>query len=115
MSKKRNLNLRNIKVRELKEALLKLQVITVGNDAKNNEVIEGNEWEVNYRITKERASQFPSFVVYMLRVSGPEENRLNLTSKFIELLGNPSKKFPLGIQPDIEYLCWEAKEIDQPG
>lgn len=111
--KKKGKKIKNLTLRELKEALAKLPVITVGTKAKNNQVIKGREQGAYYEITKERSSGYPDFVVYMLYVSGPQENRLSLTSLFIEKLGNPYTRFQNKNLPDAEYLYWIAEEVEE--
>lgn len=106
-------NIMTISQKELKNRLGKLEVINVGMKARNNQVIEGNAWGGHYRITKERTSSHPDFIVYMFCVSGSEESRLNLTSRFITLFGNPSKKFQISGFPDTEYFWWNATEIEE--
>jgi len=103
----KEIDITTITSKELKDRLSNLEVITVGAKAKDGQTITGRAYGTTYKITHERASSAPDFIVWVLRVFGPEDKRQELIKKFINLLGEPSNKFQIRGQSDIEYFYWE--------
>lgn len=115
MGKKREeINVMTITVRELREKLSRLPVITVGAVVKDNQIIEGNQEGTHYEITKEESSKFPGYACYVIKISGPSEDGcLSIISMFIALLGNPLLRFPSKIFPDTVFLYYDAEEVKE--
>lgn len=99
--------------KELRKALAKLPVITVGTIAQDHQIIEGNGNGAHYKITKETTPKLSSLVMYFLSVSGSEESRQKLISRFIEILGSPLNQYQTKVLPGIDFVCWNAEEIDK--
>jgi len=93
---------------KIREAMSRLPVITVGTIAQDHQIIEGNEYEAHYKITKETPPNFPGLTIYALSVSGVFESRQKVIDCFIEILGQPLSRFQPKTFPGIEFLCWQA-------
>lgn len=98
---------------KIREAMFRLPVITVGTIAQDHQIIEGDEYEAHYKITKETPSTFPGLIIYALSVSGAFENRQKVIDSFIEILGQPLNRFQSKVFPGIDFLCWQALTIDK--
>lgn len=114
MSKKRNkINLMTITGRELRKLLSHLPVIPGGARPKKHQMIEGNEGDAYFQITREESSNPPGYIFYAIRVSSSsKDKRLTLSSTFNILLGNPSMEFPAKALPNTDSFFWDAKQID---
>ena len=99
--------------KKLRKALSQLPVIPVGTIANDHQIIEGNEDSAHYKITKETPSNFPSLTLYSLSISGSSESRKRLIDCFTEVLGPPLNRFQSKVLPGIDFICWDAKEIDK--
>lgn len=108
MSKKINrIDIMTITISELKEKLSKLDVITAGKEAKNNQRIEGIYGDASFGVTKE---EFAGCVLWVLRVVGPSNDaRLHIISRFKELLDSKPIEFPAGALLNTDSLFWNAK------
>jgi len=90
------------------KALSQLPVIRVGTIPDDHQIIEGNEYEAHYKITKETSSTFPGLTIYALSVSGAFENRQKVIDSFIEILGQPLSRLQPKTFPGIDFLCWQV-------
>ncbi|PIR72561.1 MAG: hypothetical protein COU42_00810 [Candidatus Nealsonbacteria bacterium CG10_big_fil_rev_8_21_14_0_10_36_24] len=116
MSKKINtLNVRTMTVRELRKALLGLSDITIGTNAKDHQIIKGDEDTVHFEVTKMKLPNLPGRFVYVLQVFGTSrDNRDTVISSFIKLLGSPLREFPAGkTLPNTDFLYWDAEIVDE--
>ena len=95
-------------IQKIRQAMLRLPVITVGTIAEDHQIIEGDEYEAHYKITKEMPSTFPDLTIYALSVSGAIENRQKVIDSFIEILGQPLNRFQSKVFSDIDFLCWQV-------
>lgn len=93
-----------ITVRELRDKLSHL---------KDNQIIEGKREGAHYQITKEESLKFPDCACYAIKISGSSDSCLSIISKFIELLGNPLKRFSSRVFPDTVFLYYDVKEVDK--
>lgn len=86
-----------------------LPVFLTGREARDEEIWEGNEAGVHFKLTKEAIALISdSPIILMLSVSGPEASRKKIISDFIDVLGNPQNQFTLHEVPGVYYVAWHA-------
>lgn len=95
-------------MQKIRKAMSQLPIITVGTIPQDHQIIEGDEYDAHYKITKETPPTFPGLTIYALSVFGAFENRQKVIDRFIEVLGQPLNRFQPKIFPGIDFLCWQA-------
>lgn len=96
----------------LLEGILELPTIKVGTVAEDDQIIEGNQGRVHYKMTREIIPA-AGLTIFSLSTSGPEEERLAFINEISEELGEPVdiREFP--DLPGIHFASWGAESVEE--
>jgi hypothetical protein len=89
-----------------------LPAFLAGKIAEDYQIWEGNEQGAHFKVTKEILPIPNGPTVYMLSVSGPAESKEKVIADFVDSFGEPIMRFEIPKLPGIDYVSWDAKEID---
>lgn len=91
-----------------------MPTIETGRVAKGNEIIEGNQGNVHYKMTKEKIPLLENLTLYSLSIKGPIAERLAFIQTLTEQLGRP---WAIMDSPDLPgiilFAFWEAGQVDK--
>lgn len=91
-----------------------LPIIEAGRVAKDNEIIEGNQGNVHYKMTKEIIPFLENLTLYSLSTSGPIAERMAFIQALTEHLGQPWAMMDSPNLPGIIlFAFWEADQVDK--
>lgn len=82
-------------------------------EPKDHELIEGNDGQVHYKMTKEEANvpgAPKGMVVFSLSLLGPKEEQLKFVNRLAQDLGSPLTKMWLGVQL---FALWDARSVER--
>ncbi|HUS59978.1 MAG TPA: hypothetical protein VMX76_01180 [Nevskiaceae bacterium] len=96
----------------LLEGILKLPTIEGGTLAEDDQVIEGNQGGVHYKLTKEVFPFLGGLTLFSLSVSGPIEERLAFIDEIKTELGEPANVEEFPRLPGIHFAAWEANAVE---
>ena len=96
--------------------ILKLPTIEVGTVAEDDQIIEGNQGRVHYKMTREIIPFAGGLTILVLSVSGPTQERLSFIEQITAELGEPlhtfhTEEFPE--TPGIHFAGWEARSVEK--
>jgi hypothetical protein len=97
----------------LLEGILKLPTIKIGSVAEDNQIIEGNQGNVHYKMTREVIPILADLTLFSLSTSGPEAERLAFINEVSEKLGKPFAVEEMPDLPGIYFAFWEASLVER--
>lgn len=97
----------------LLEGIFQLPTIEVGTIAEDDQIIEGNQGRVHYKLTKEIIPSLDGLVLFSLSTSGPIKERLAFIDEVSVELGKPFDVREIAALPGIHFAFWEADEVEK--
>lgn len=99
-----------------KESLLgripNLPEIKIGTVAEDDQIIEGFQGQVHYKMTKETIPQ-AGVTIFSLSTSGPREERLAFIKEVAAEIGEPVDITEFSKLPGIHFAFWEAGSVEK--
>jgi len=103
-----------MKRERLSSSLKNLPTIMGGQIAEDYQIVEQDEDEIHYKITKKIVPIPNGPVVYMMSFSGSDKlSRTQFILKIAKFLGRPLDIFTVPEKPDLTFACWDAEVVDQ--
>ena len=98
----------------LLERILELPTIKIGTVAEDDQIIEGNQGRVHYKMTREMVPTASGGVtLFSLSASGPKVERLNFIREIAAELGPPIRVDELYLLPGIHFALWKDDEVEK--
>lgn len=98
---------------KLLENLLSLPTVELRGRVMGDQMIEGNEGEIHYEITKVKVLRGSKIIIYSLSTSGPEKERQEFVRQMIEILGEPFNTEQKFADDPNSYTFWEADKVEE--
>lgn len=98
----------------LLEGILELPTIKIGTVAENDQIIEGFQGRVHYKMTREMVPTTSGGITFFsLSTSGPKVERLSFIREIAAELGPPARVEELYLLPGIHFALWKAEEVEE--
>lgn len=97
---------------KLLEGILHLPTKHFNDLAEDDQIIEGNQGRVHYKMTKELIP-FLGLTLFVLSVSGPRIKRLAFIREIAEELGEPLDTDRHPTSSYIDLASWEAGRVEE--
>ncbi|MFZ5366366.1 MAG: hypothetical protein ACOZBZ_03660 [Patescibacteria group bacterium] len=98
---------------KLFEEILKLPTIEVGTVANDDQIIEGNQGRIHYKLTKEIIPSLGGLTLFALSTSGPVKGRLKFIQEVASEFGKPLYIGEFPRLPGIHFAFWEADSVEK--